>query len=334
MSNIIASFIIPAYNASKTIVRCLDSIYKLSLNENEYEVIVIDDCSVDNTVDVVEKYASERTNMTLLQQLENHRQGAARNRGVSVSKGRYIVYVDSDDEIAVGVLYALQLAEANELDMVAMHYYNMDERGNITEHERITINGIYSGVELQTNHAYWCAGPVAYLYRKSFLEKVNHPFVEDVLFEDSDYVTVHLYHAERMMYSAQSAYCVHYNATSTTHSTTYKHVADYLLLGTRMLTFYNTLKSSAYDYAQSILEGGSYNIWTSCKRLLKLSSIKDIKAFYERVDSFTDRAALVGYSEPSYYWTIWTKLCLKHKYVAMFFIFIGQIGYKLRKMIN
>lgn len=66
MSNLIASFIIPAYNASKTIVRCLDSIYKLPLNENEYEVIVIDDCSVDNTVDVVVEYALGRTNITLL----------------------------------------------------------------------------------------------------------------------------------------------------------------------------------------------------------------------------------------------------------------------------
>lgn len=81
MSNIIASFIIPAYNASMTIVRCLDSIYKLSLNENEYEVLVIDDCSIDNTVEIVEGYAKRRTNITLLRQLENHRQGAARNRG-------------------------------------------------------------------------------------------------------------------------------------------------------------------------------------------------------------------------------------------------------------
>lgn len=331
MSNILASFIIPAYNASKTIIRCLDSIYRLPLNEKEYEVIVIDDCSIDDTVALIEGYAKNRTNITLLRQLENHRQGAARNRGVKMAKGRYIVYVDSDDESAEGVVDALRLAEVNELDMVAMHYTNVDERERVTEHEPININGIYTGVELQTKHPYWCSGPVAYLYRKSFMEKVNYPFESDVLFEDSDYVTVHLYYAERMMYSAQCAYRVHYNATSTTHTTTYKHLADYMLLGVRMLNFYHSLNETKATYAKSILEGGSYNIWMSCKRLLKLPSIKDVHAFYDRIDSFTNRAMLVGYNEPAYCWTFWTKLCLRHKYIAILFISIGQFAYKLKR---
>ena len=49
----LVSFIIPAYNASATIKRCLDSIYALPIEESEYEVIVIDDCSTDNTVELV-----------------------------------------------------------------------------------------------------------------------------------------------------------------------------------------------------------------------------------------------------------------------------------------
>lgn len=48
------SFIIPAYNAADTIERCLDSIYALSLKREEFEVIVIDDCSSDNTVKIIE----------------------------------------------------------------------------------------------------------------------------------------------------------------------------------------------------------------------------------------------------------------------------------------
>lgn len=330
----LCSFIIPAYNASNTIVRCLDSIYALGLAEQEFEVICIDDCSKDNTIAIIEQYAKSHTNITLLRQAENHRQGAARNRGVSIAQGKYIVYVDSDDESDKGVLQALQLAEKNNLDMVAMHYVNVDEHGNITEKYPITLDGVFTGVELQTKYPYWGSAPWPYIYKTSFLQQVNYPFTADVLFEDSDYVTVHLYHAKRMIYSAQCAYRVHYNATSTTHTTTYKHVADYVLLGTRMLKFYHSLKDTASDYAKGILEGGSYNIWISCKRLVSLSSITDVKAFYNRVDSFTNRAVLVGYNEPSYCWTWWTKLCLKHKYLVMFLIFIGQIIYKLRKMIN
>lgn len=330
----LCSFIIPAYNAGNTIVRCLDSIYTLALNVADFEVIIIDDCSTDNTIDVVEEYAKQHTNITVLRQAENHRQGAARNRGVAIAKGKYIVYVDSDDESAKGVVDALQLAEKNDLDMVAMHYVNVDQHGNITEKEPITLEGVFTGVELQTKHPYWCTGPVPYVYKTSFLQQVNYPFTEDVLFEDSDYVTVHLYHAKRMMYSAQCAYRVHSNATSTTHTNSYKHVADYFLLGTRMLKFYHSLENKTSTYALGIREGGSYNIWMSCKRLMKLSTIDDVCAFYDRLDSFITRFDYTHYTEPAYCWTWWTRLCLKHKYIAMPLIFIGQFGYKLKRMIK
>ena len=327
----LCSFIIPAYNASNTIVRCLDSIYSLALNVADFEVIVIDDCSKDNTIAVVEEYAQQHTNITLLRQAENHRQGAARNRGVAIAKGKYIVYVDSDDESANGVVDALQLAEKNDLDMVAMHYVNVDQHGNITEKEPITLDGVFTGVGLQTKQPYWCTGPVPYIYKTSFLRQVNYPFTEDVLFEDSDYVTVHLYHAKRMMYSAQCAYRVYYNATSTTHTTTYKHAADYVLLGTRMLKFYHSLENKTSTYALGIREGGSYNIWMSCKRLMKLSSIADVRAFYDRIDNYINRADYLHYTEPAYCWTWWTKLCLKHKKIAIMLVAMGRWGYKAMK---
>ena len=324
----LCSFIIPAYNASNTIVRCLDSIYALLLNVADFEVIIIDDCSKDNTIAVVEEYAQQHTNITLLRQAENHRQGAARNRGVSIAQGKYIVYVDSDDESDKGVVNALRLAEKNDLDMVAMHHVNVDQHGNVTEKESITLDGVFTGVELQTKQPYWCTGPVPYVYKTSFLQQVNYPFISDVLFEDSDYVTVHLYHAKRMMYSAQCAYRVHYNATSTTHTTTYKHVADYVLLGTRMLKFYHSLSDTTSAYAQGILEGGSYNIWTSCKRLIKLSTVADVRAFYERIDTYINRADYLHYTQPAYCWTWWTKLCLKHKKIAIMLVAMGRLGYK------
>jgi glycosyltransferase involved in cell wall biosynthesis len=334
MSNLIASFIIPAYNASKTIVRCLDSIYKLPLNENEYEVIVIDDCSVDNTVDVVVEYALGRTNITLLRQSENHRQGAARNRGVSMAKGKYIVFVDSDDESAKGVVEALQLAENHNLDMVAMHYVNVDEHGHITEKDPITLEGLFTGVELQTKQPYWCAGPVPYVYKTSFLQEVNYPFTEDVLFEDSDFVMLHLYKAKRMMYCSSLAYRAYYNATSTTHTTTYKHVADYVLLGTRMLNFYHSLADKTNRYALGICEGGSFNIYIACKRLFKLSSIAEVREFYNRVDSYINRTTLLGYTEPKYCWTWWTLLCMKHKNIAIILATLGQCWYKITECVK
>ena len=330
----LVSFIIPVYNACTTIVRCLDSIYTLGFSESEFEVICIDDCSMDDTIAIINQYAKRHTNLTLLCQSENHRQGAARNRGVAIAKGKYIVYVDSDDESDIGVVQALRLAEEHELDMVAMHYVSVDEYNNISKKEAIKLDSIFSGVELQTLQPYWCTGPVPYIYSAAFLKKVIYPFAEDVLFEDSDYVTVHLYHAQRMMYSHVCGYRVHYNSQSTTHTMSYKHVADYILLGNRMLTFYHSLNDTTSQYSQSILEGGSYNVWISCKRLFKLSSIRDVRAFYDRLDFYIDRKALLKYSEPAYCWTWWTKLCLRNKHLAIILISIGQLGYKFMRIIR
>ena len=235
----LCSFVIPAYNASETIVRCLDSIYNLPLVESDFEVIIIDDCSMDNTIAIIKEYSKNHSNITLLSQSENHRQGAARNRGVDCAKAEYIVFVDSDDESDCGVVDALNLAKEYNLDIAVMNYVNVDDKGNISEKEPIKLDGIFSGIDLQTKQPYWNSAPWPYVCKKSFLDESNYPFVEDVLYEDSDFVAVHLYYAKRMMYSPKVGYKVHYNATSTTHTTSFKHVSDYFLLGTRMLKFYS-----------------------------------------------------------------------------------------------
>lgn len=326
----LVSFIIPAYNAADTIVRCLDSIYGLSLKRDEFEVIVVDDCSSDNTCGIVSEYQSQHLNIKLLKQPRNNRQGAARNRGVSVAKGEYICFVDADDAVAEGVAIAIHSASDNKTDMTAYHYAFVNEQGEISKVvDRLSFNEgqLFSGIEMQNSHPYWCSGPVAYVYSRTFLERVNYPFVEGVFFEDSDFVAVHLYHAKRMAYTSELGYKAFYREGSTTRQTTSKSVADYLLLGARMLRFYETIvkseelkgKSEEVErFADGILEGACYNISRSCKRLTRLHGTDDVRAFYDRIDSNINRCELsIDNDIRKYYWTTWTSLCLKHKKIAM-----------------
>ena len=307
------SFVIPAYNASSTVGRCLDSVYALALNENEFEVLAIDDCSTDNTVEVLEEYQKRHLNLMLIRQPENHRQGAARNLGMDRAKGDFIVFVDSDDEVEAGMLQAVKMAVNGHLDMVAMRTEEVTSEGITASESSLPYpsEAVFSGVELQTDHPFWVTAPWAYVYRRSFLKEVNYPFAEEVLYEDSDFVNVHLYHAKRMAYCNVCCYRAHQNASSTTHTVSYKHLADYALLGTRMLAFYESLPDKTTKYAASILEGGSFNIMKSFRRLRRLGSFKEIRAFYERFDSRYYRKRLLNYREPAYCWTWWTRFCLR-----------------------
>jgi glycosyltransferase involved in cell wall biosynthesis len=90
MSNI--SIIIPLYNGSLLVKRCLDSIYNQK-GSFELEVIVIDDGSTDNSVDIVKNYSQP---IILLQQT-NSGPAAARNKGIKAATGKYLAFLDADD---------------------------------------------------------------------------------------------------------------------------------------------------------------------------------------------------------------------------------------------
>ncbi len=92
MENLRFSIIMPAYNAEKYIERSINSVLDQSF-EN-YELIVVDDCSKDRTFEKIKQYGGK---VVALQNSENKRAGGARNTGLNAAKGEYIIFLDSDD---------------------------------------------------------------------------------------------------------------------------------------------------------------------------------------------------------------------------------------------
>ena len=92
------SIIIPAYNAEKEIERTLQSIQNQTFTD--YETIVVNDASTDDTAKIVSKYKD----VILINNPKNIKAGGSRNRGIENAKGDYIVFLDSDDWIAENCL--------------------------------------------------------------------------------------------------------------------------------------------------------------------------------------------------------------------------------------
>lgn len=101
-SAISISVVIPAYNRAKTITYCLDSVCHQTIPPQE--VIVVDDCSTDATVEVINNYSRLHPSVRCVVLERNSGAQAARNRGIVVARGEWIAFQDSDDEWALDKL--------------------------------------------------------------------------------------------------------------------------------------------------------------------------------------------------------------------------------------
>ena len=92
------SIIVPVYNNEKYLRRCLESLVNQSLKD--IEIILINDCSTDKSIDILNGYEEKYSEkITLINLNENKRPGGARNRGIEAAKGEYLGFVDSDDYV-------------------------------------------------------------------------------------------------------------------------------------------------------------------------------------------------------------------------------------------
>ncbi|MCM1452875.1 MAG: glycosyltransferase [Clostridium sp.] len=105
------SFIIPTYNHGDTLVRCIESIEsQFKLSQNDYEIIIVNDGSTDNSYDVIATLASKNNNIKPIDK-ENSGVSSARNIGIAAAKGKYTYFVDADD-------YLFQDSIQNQIDLM------------------------------------------------------------------------------------------------------------------------------------------------------------------------------------------------------------------------
>lgn len=102
--NRLVSIIVPAYNASSTLARCVDSLVGQSYPD--IEIILVDDGSTDSTPDLCNKFASSLRNCTTIHQC-NGGLSSARNAGLRIAHGQYVYFIDSDDHLSSETIAAL-----------------------------------------------------------------------------------------------------------------------------------------------------------------------------------------------------------------------------------
>ena len=123
------SVIIPIYNVELYVRECLESVEKQSFTD--YEVLMVDDGSTDQSGKIAQEYADRYESFRLLHK-ENGGLSSARNAGLEQAKGTYVCFVDADDYISEDYLQKLYTrAAATDADMVIADYREVDEQGHV-----------------------------------------------------------------------------------------------------------------------------------------------------------------------------------------------------------
>ena len=120
------SIIIPVYNAENTLGRCIDSI--LSQTFSDWELLLIDDGSTDRSGEICDEYAVNDERIKVFHK-ENGGVSSARNMGLDNAKGRWITFVDADDQINPDALNCIYNRDINE-DILFFPYYFYYKDGN------------------------------------------------------------------------------------------------------------------------------------------------------------------------------------------------------------
>ncbi len=164
------SIIICCYNHEKWIERCLRSIlHQKNIKDSEYEVIIIDDNSADNSFKIINKFKFD--NFISVKNKRNIGLPSSINKGISIAQGRYIVRVDSDDYVSRDFLFLIKLfLDLNrEYQAVAVDYYKVNDKEQILEKINCFKNQIACGILFRKE----CLIDIG-LYDKKFKMREGH----------------------------------------------------------------------------------------------------------------------------------------------------------------
>ena len=182
------SIIIPVYNVEKYVKCAIDSAINQQLNN--YEIIIVNDGSTDNSYNIIKQYKNI-PNIIIINQ-KNLGLSAARNAGLKVAKGEYIVYLDSDDYLNVNSLVEIYKKISSEnADLAVFSGTRFLDGTNEKEHYGIDIKksfdtGIEAYIELQNKKQYF-TGVYYQIIKKRVLLENNISFIEGIIHEDHYY---------------------------------------------------------------------------------------------------------------------------------------------------
>ena len=299
------SIIVPVYNMAGDgkLEFCLDSL--LNQNLDDYEIIAVDDCSTDKSLDILNNYGKKHPDkIKVIHSEVNKHQGGAKNIGIKGATGEWIGFIDADDWIAPD-MYRLMLEKAEEtgadmvgcdLNMTHEHSYKVgdvieangstEQAGPLDHDKRKTL--ILDGGRL-----------VVKIYKRQNIISNSLYFPENIFYEDNAMSNSYLLTAQHYEYIPKPWYYYYQHDTSTVHSFSEEKCRDRMEAGRIMISeakrlgFYEEFKPELEYMFTQLFYVNTLFTYMPCVKPAKLSFVKELTK--EMCDTFP------GFKDNSYY---------------------------------
>jgi glycosyltransferase involved in cell wall biosynthesis len=222
------SIIVPVYNVEKFLNRTLESLINQSLKD--IEIIVVNDGSTDNTYLIVQKYAGQEERIRIINK-PNGGLSSARNSGIEIALGEFIMFCDGDDYLPSNICESLyRTAKKENYDVVCCDITTVNEKGRELNKFKVSREGVFEGgktavMDFLSGRMY---RPSAYnkLVRKELFEKYDLTFPLGLYFEDNFFVVKLLTVARTIRTVSVNGYFYVRRRGSITTTIDKKHIDD------------------------------------------------------------------------------------------------------------
>lgn len=206
------SVIVPVYNTEPYLRECFDSL--IAQTYKNIEIIIVNDGSTDNSIDIINEYANKFSNIKIINQ-ENKGYSGARNTALEYVTGDYVGFVDSDDYIKPDMFEKLlTTAENNDADIVSCSFFRVYENESVAESNELFFNALNKNQQEHSSTIVSCPELILddafvwnRLYKKELLQSNNIKFPNDIDFgEDTYFHRIALMHANIIEYVTEPLY--------------------------------------------------------------------------------------------------------------------------------
>lgn len=278
------SVIIPIYNTEKYLKRCLDSLFKQTLENIQF--IFVNDCTPDNSLSIIketmDKYPEKKANVNIISHKKNRGLAAARNTGFSLAEGEYIICFDSDDWIEIDMYEKMyNAARKNQADIVICDYFTEYPKSNIYCSQQLSGKKEYFLEQIlrgKLHNGLWNK-----LIKKDLYENLSFLWTENInMWEDVSIIPRLFYYADKIITIPEALY--HY---SQINDNSYTHTLNEQSLN-NVLEATHILEKFFYD-KEDIYQKDMLYLKLRAKQILLHSCLPNQRAKYKHIYSESDK---------------------------------------------